>query len=334
MDFFGLDIGSYSIKVAQVKQDKSGELRLLAIGRGPSPARGMESDAEGDLVKVAETIKKLLLETRIMTRQVVAAIPESEVVTKILNMPEMKEEELMEALKFEAEAFIPFPLKEANFDFQILLREKKQMRVMIVAAPKRLVNRYLEVLTLAELKPLALETETMALGRAIVPGEFPPCLVVDLGAKTCDLVIIEAGSIFFSRSVPTAGRTFTRALAAALSLEELQAEEYKRAFGLAGGLEDKVQKSLTPVFEVLANEMKKTIQFYGEERKDQIRKIILAGGSAGLPEVASFITQKLGLEVLMANPFLRLTFDKSNFPGLTEEGALFAVAIGLAERQV
>lgn len=333
MEIFGLDIGSYSTKVAQVKREKEG-LRLLAIGRAPTPPKGLESESEADLVEVATVIKKLLVDTRITTRNVVVALPESKVVTKILTLPKMKEDELLAALKFEAEAFVPFPLEEANLDFQILAGEEKMMKVMLVAAPKRLVDKYLKVFSLAGLTPQALETEMMALVRAVVPPDFPPSLIVDFGARTCDLAIVEAGRIFSTRSIPTAGEAFTRTLAAALSLEEVQAEEYKKTFGLSEELESKIQKSLLPILEVVAAEMKKVIQFYAEEKKNGLRKVILSGGSAGLPEMASLLARKLGLEVALADPFFKLTFEKSDFPDLAEEGAIFSVAIGLAERQI
>lgn len=333
MEFFGLDIGSHSIKVAQVQRDK-GVLRLLAIGRAPTPPKGFESEAEADLVEIATVIKKLLTDTKITARNVVVALPEAGVATKILSLPKMKEDELMNALKFEAEAFVPFPLDQANLDFQIIEEGKEEMRVMLAAAPKRLIDKYLKVFSLSGITPQALETEMMALARAVVPDDFPPCLVVDFGAKTCDLAVVENGKIFSTRSIPTAGEAFTRALVAALSLETVQAEEYKKTFGLTEELESKIQKSLLPILEVVAAEMNKAIQFYAGEKKDGLTKVILSGGSAGLPEMASMLAQRLGLEVALADPFLRLTFDKTNLPDLTEEGAIFSVAIGLAEREI
>lgn len=334
MEFFGLDIGSHSIKVAQIKREKDGVLRLMVIGRCPTPPKGMTSEAKADLVEVATAIKGLLADTKIKTANAVAALPESEIATKVISMPKMKEEELAAVLKFEAEAFVPFPLNEANLDFQVVAEEEGQMRVMLAAAPKKIVDKYLKVFSLANIIPRVLETEIMPLLRAVVPPDFPPCLVIDLGAKTCDLVIVERGSIFFTRSIPTAGAAFTRALASTLSLEEMQAEEYKKTFGLGEGLENKIQKGLLPLLEVVTREMKKMIQFYAGERKKEIKKIILSGGSAGLPQMASLLTERLGAEVLTADPFFKLTFDKNRFPGLTEEGTVFAVAIGLAQREV
>jgi len=332
MEVFGLDIGSYSIKVAQVRREE-GKLELLALGRSPTPPKGLESEAEADLVEVATVIKKLLAEAKITTRNVVASLPESKVVTKVLDFPKMKEEELRAAVKFEAEAFVPFPLNEANLDLEVVSEEEKGMKVMVVAAPKRLVDKYLQVFSLSGIVPQALETEMMALVRAVVPSQFPPCLLVDFGAKTCDLGVVEKGKIYSVRSIPTAGEAFTRALAVALSLEEIQAEEYKKTFGLSEELEGKIQKSLLPILEVVASEMRKAIQAYNEEKEDGLRKVILAGGSAGLPEMGPLLAKKLGLEVITADPFLKLTFEKANFPNLASEGAIFSVAVGLAERE-
>ena len=155
MEFFGLDIGSYSLKVAQVKREKTGTLRLLALGRVPSPTKGLLSEAEADLVEVAGAIKKLLSEAKISTRNVVAALPEAQTAAKTITVPKMNEDELLGALKFEAEALVPFPIEEANLDFQITSTNQNQMEVLLVAAPKRLAEKYLKIFSLAGLNPLA-----------------------------------------------------------------------------------------------------------------------------------------------------------------------------------
>jgi type IV pilus assembly protein PilM len=333
MEFFGLDIGSYSLKVAQVKREKTGTLRLLALGRVPSPPKGLLSEAEADLVEVAGAIKKLLSEAKISTRNVVAALPEAQTAAKTITVPKMNEDELLGALKFEAEALVPFPIEEANLDFQITSTNQNQMEVLLVAAPKRLAEKYLKIFSLAGLNPLALETEMIALVRAIVPAEFPPCLLIDFGAKTCDLGVVTKGTIRLVRSIPTAGEAFTRALATTLALEEPQAEEYKKTFGLTEEFEGKIQQSLLPILEVVTAEMRKAVQFASQEEGKTIKKVILSGGSAGLPAMATVLTQKLGLEVAIADPFTRLVFERKDF-SLAQEGAIFSVALGLAEREI
>lgn len=333
MEFFGLDIGSYSLKVAQVTGEKGGVLRLLALGRVSSPPRGLVSEAEADLAAVATEIKKLLQEAKITTRNVVAALPESEVVSKNITVPKMSEDELTGALKFEAETLVPFPIEEANLDFQIVSSGEGKMEVLLVAAPKRLVEKYLKVFSLAGLNPLALETEMTALVRAMIKPDSPSSLIVDFGARICDLAVVSGGVIRFVRSIPTAGEAFTRALITTLALEEQQAEEYKRTFGLTSEFEGKIQKSLLPILEVVAAEMKKAVQFASQEEGKAVEKIILSGGTAGLPSMAAVLTQKLGLEVAVADPFAKLTFERQNF-SLAQEGAIFSVALGLAEREI
>jgi len=334
MEFFGLDIGSRSIKIAQVKEEKNGEMKLLAIGRAPTPPKGMSSEAEVDLVAMATIIKKLLNDTKISTRNVVVSLPELKVATKVLTVPKMKDQELMNALKFEAEAFVPFPIDEANLDFQIISEGKEEMVVTLAAAPKRLVDKYLKVFSLADIFPQALEAEMSALVRAVIPLDFPPSLLVDFGANVCNMAVVENGYVSLTRSIPTAGQAFTRALATDLSLEESQAEEYKKTFGLGKEMENKIQKSLLPILEVAALEMKKITQSYMTQKKEDLKKVILAGGSAGLPEMAPLLAQRLGLEVVLANPFFKLVFDKNKFPGLAKEGAIFSIAIGLAQRKI
>lgn len=334
MDFFGLDIGSYSLKAAQVRRDKSGLLRLVALGRAPTPIKNMASEADSDLAEVASGIKKLLQESKISSDKVVFALPESEVATVTKTFPKMSEDELSAAIKFEAEAFVPFPLNQANLDFQIVSSNEKEMEVMVVAAPQSVVNKYLKVISLAGLEAIAIETEAVALARSIVPSDSPPCLVVDFGAKTCDLAAVWHEAVIFTRSISTAGEAFTRALSLTLGLEAQQAEEYKRNFGLTSDFEGKIQKSLLPLLDAVASEMSKAIQFSKQEKGADIARVFLSGGTAGLPAMAVNLAERLGIEVVVADPFGKLTFEKKDFLGLTEEGAIFSIALGLAQREL
>lgn len=339
MTFFGLDIGSHSIKIAQVTKKKD-KIHLVAFGSAPAPPRGLISEAETDLTAIAEVTKKLHQESKITTKNVAVALPEDQVFTKIITTPKLSDEELRAALKWEAEQYIPRPLEEVTYDHQIVgkIRQKKQEKfeVLLVAAPKRLIEKLLKILKVAGLTPVALETEILALSRSLISPDSETTVLVDLGARATDIAIVEAGQVVLTRSIPTAGEALTRAVATELNLDPSQAEEYKKAYGVdPKRLEGKVRGAIGPVLEAVVKEMEKAIQFYQSSKKKQVKRVIIAGGTAGLPEVVNLLAQKLSLEIQVGDPFARLEKDEEILAKIPAGVApLYAIVIGLALKDI
>ncbi len=340
MNIFGLDIGSNSIKIAQVSREGN-KFRLVAAGITPTPQPGLKSELEEDLVSVATAIKKLWQDVRISSKDVVIALPEDKIFTRVVELPPMSENELAQAIPWEAEQFVPMPLSEVNLDWQIIFQGSKpgkvqeKTKVFIVAAPISLIDKYLKVLEMGGFKVAAIETEMIAAVRALVPKELPLVLLVNLGAKSCDLAVVQNGYLALTRSIPSAGEALTRAIATALSLDPLQAEEYKIAYGLAEDqFEGKIKNALSPVLEEMVSEIRKMILSWREKENENISNIILAGGTASLPAIGKFLTEKLETEIQIADPFSRMILDQNQIAGLKDKSALFAVALGLAQKEV
>jgi len=336
MDFIGLDIGSSLIKVAQVAHQR-GKFRLLALGKTDTPRPGLTSEATKDHIAVAEAIKKLLIDLGIKTQNAVVALPESKITSRVVKMPLMTDEELVSSLEYEADAFVPFPINDAVLRHQLVKRDEKNKvcEVLLVAAPKRLVNKYTNLLKLTGLQPLALETEILSLNRALTTAESPNTMIVDFGFHSCNFAISRRGDILLTRSFPIAGEALTKALATELKVDPSQAEEYKKAYGLSEKvLEGKIKKVLTPLIQGVTKEMKKAIQYFEQEEKETVKLNILAGGSASLPNVASDITAALGIETQIANPFALLEVDQKVFVEFLDDGPIYSVVIGLAKREV
>lgn len=334
-EFFGLDIGSHSIKLVQL-QRKEGGIALTSFAKEDSPAQILKSEAEADERALSETLREVKKRAGIKTDDVVVSLPESKLFTSVVEFPQMNEKELASALEYEAEKNLPVSAEEATYDFNIVSHDNGngKMDVLLVAAPNTLLDRYLEILEAAKLHVLALEPEVVAYARALVKkDDAAPTLITSIGSSTTDLIVVEGGKIRFTRSVSTGGRALGRALTQAFGFSEEQAESYKRNYGLADDeLEGKISDALRPVFRVIVEEMEKSLDFYHSRKETgDVKRIILSGGSAHLPGVVVYLAKQFDIEVQLGNPWEGITIgDDFDAKELEEGSGSLAVAVGLA----
>jgi type IV pilus assembly protein PilM len=334
----GLDIGSKTIKMVELAKEGQG-YRLSASGivgyKGSLP-ESMHDDKEFALL--AEIIKKLRKEAKITSREVAIALPETGVYTRSIKFPLLTDAEIASAVKWEAEQYIPIPIEEAIIQHQIIDRRENtsppQVIVLLVAAPKEYVEKYAKLVDMAGLNLVVVETELMALIRALAP-ENQTAIIADFGARSTDIAITKNRMLVFSRTIPTAGDAYTRAISQGLGVTEQQAEEYKRAYGMSTKqLEGKVKGALDTVFRSVADEMKKAVHYYqSEEKGESPTSAIITGGSAGMPEATSALAKYLGMEVLIGNPFAKIKVDPEAMKALTGYAPFYSTAIGLAMRE-
>jgi len=345
--FFGIDIGSSNIKLVELKRSSNG-LLLQAFGLIETPKGSSKSESEADINEIATAIRKLMKESRVTTNKVVVGLPESVVFTRVVELPYMNDQELKTAMRWEAEQFIPIPLKDVKYDYEIVKKpeakdlkdkeKKEKMSVFFVAVPNSTIERYLKIIKASSLEPVAFETELIALVRSLSPEgkASPTTLIINIGAETTDLCIVSKGNIAFTRSISSGGNALSKAIAQELGFEIAQAEEYKKTYGLLENeLEGKIQDIIKPIFDVIVNEIERGILFYQTHHPtDSVKRIVLCGGSAKLPGVVMYLAGALDLEVQLGDPWNNI---KKGSPEVTkkleEETTLYAVAVGLAMRE-
>jgi len=337
MEFFGLDIGSYNVKIVQVKKDKN-NYQLLAFGSAPSTTKGLLSEGEGDLLSLAEVIKRLHKDTGIKTKNVATALPQDQVFTRVVTLPALSDSEIESALQWEAEQYVPFPLSEVVLSHEVVRKTrengKESIDLLLAAAPKSLVEKTMNILKMAGLIPVSIEMEIISMARSLIAPNHEQVLLVDFGAKATDLAIVENGAIVFVYSIPTGGEALTRALSLELGLELSQSEAYKKSYGIdPEKLEGRVGAALEPTLTTIVSELKKAIQFYQEGGKN-IQRVILSGGGAALPEINTFLAKELNLEVQVGNPFIQINDNGLLGKIPPYERALYSVAVGLAMKEI
>jgi type IV pilus assembly protein PilM len=332
----GVDIGTATIKIVELAPQGKNHWKLISAVSSVSPVGGVVNN-QGNLGAVSQLIVKMMKDAGMKSRRVIASIPEDQVSSHIVEMPLMSDGEIQQALQWQVEQYIPIPAEKAVWSYQVIKKDEVSggMEVMLVAAAKSLVNSYTQILETAGLEVIALETELVAAARSLVPAEYPLSLIVDIGARSTDLGVVKNGQLVFSRMIPTAGEAFTRAIETGLGLDTRQAEEYKNTYGfLEEKLEGKLAAVMKPVLIVIAGEIKKTIDFYTSKHSGEaVKVVILSGGVATVPDMVNLISGMIGIEVVVANPFVRVALDSGQAKNLAGSGPFYGVAIGLAMRE-
>lgn len=332
----GIDIGTKSIKVIELT--KSGNAWQIkssgAVGyNGLSPDKTQD---DKELSVIAEVVRKIFAQIGITAKDINLSLPESLVFTRVIKFPLLSDEEVVAAVKWEAEQYIPIPIAEAVIQYSILERSEatSQTSVLLVAAPKAIVEKYVKVVRLAGLTPVSAETELTALARSLSP-EKGVSMLLDLGFSATDMSIVKNTRVVFTRSIPVAGEAFTRAVSQGLNITPLQAEEYKKTYGMqTDQLEGKVKLALEPVFRMVVDEIKKAIHFYQtDEKGDSPTSVIITGGASVMPGIVTFLTEALGIETVVGNSFAKVTMDPETAKNLAPYSSIYGTAVGLAMKE-
>lgn len=335
--YFGLEFGSSSIKVAQVTLTGPRGFVVTAFGSGPNAAGSLDFADPVAGPKIAASLKKVLAESKIKERRVVVAIPESHVFSRIIEMPIMSEAELTSAISWEAEQFVPIPIADVELDYSIVddgsKNRDKKMLVYLVAAPKKKLQAMVDFLITVGLDPIAVESEMVAIARSLsyLPNNGPT-MILSMGALSSLIGILKDSALLFSYVTQVGGVALTRSLAQSLSLPLPQAEEYKKTYGVdQTQLEGKVRKGLLIGMNQITDEMRKAMEYYATTHNERVARVLLTGGGAYLPGLVAHLSSELGgIEVMIADPLS--AGKQARGIVLPNERANMVVALGLAQR--
>lgn len=343
MPIIGLDLGSHGFRAVEMEEQK-GNIVLRRFGSYENPRLNLQTTAQADLDAYAASLKDFFTELGFTTPNVIVPLPESEVFTRVIQLPKMSEKELRSSIAFEAEQYIPIPLEEINFDFQILdpdSSNKDKMNVLIVAAKHTVLNKYVDLLKKAGLTPRSMEPETLAIGRILGDTVNKPSasIILNIGTIDTQIIVSYKGHVRFTRSVAVGGDAFTKAIEQQLGFDYVQAEEYKKTYGLDQKQADgKVYAAVKPVFDQILAEVKRSRVFYTTHNPNVIiNRLIISGGSALMPGLLFYVANAMDLEVEMANPWRNIQFIKALEPQkdkLIDMGPLYVTAVGLALKEL
>ena len=338
--FLVLDIGSSSVKLAEVHQGASGP-RLTALGLEALPPTVIQSNVIQDEAPVVEAIRKLVRDTGAKAEQVITAVPGPAVIVKKVILPGQTGAAVDAAVLAEASHLIPDSLDNVNLDYQVIdwIEDGNKMEVLVVAVKKEIINSYTEAIRAAELEPVLVDVDYFALENMFElnydPPEGHPIGLVNIGARYSSINILKQGRSTFTGDVPVGGAEYNDALVRQLGLSPADAEALKA--GQPGKDVDAstAEPVLASVTEFIVEEIQRALSFFWTAATDEpLGGVILSGGTARMPGLSNQLTQRLGCAVEVADPFRRLQVERGVARELIEaSGPALAVTVGLATRR-
>ena len=344
--FLGIDIGASSIKVVQLKKEKEravletyGELALskYANAEAGKPVKMLET-------KLVEALKDLIRESQISAKRAYVSIPLRNSFLTTFELPELSESELKSSVPYEARKYIPIPLSEVVLDWWVLPPrsediaqasigsvKKKFISVLLAAVPREVIARHDLIIKESGLEIEAYEIETFALGRSILRHDLGTLMVMDIGASSTKMAIVDAGAARLAHSIDKGSSEFTFALSQAMNINFERAEILKRENGILHKPESEgVASIIEPLAEYIANEGERFLLSWKRHGGKEISRVVLGGGGALLKGIEDFFVKKFGVEVNVANPFSRVVYPAFLEPTLKEIGPSFINAVGAA----
>ena len=338
----GLDIGSRSLKAAEISESKRGR-ELKAFGITEIAHGAIEDGTINDPESVAESIRQLFKAYNIKERNVAISIGGYSVIVKKIAVQTMDEEQLQETIHFEAEQYIPFDISDVNLDFQILGDNEtnpNQMNVFLVAAKKEMVNDYVNLANLAGLNPCIVDVEAFALQNTFEANYDTAgdnVALIDIGASKTSLNILKGNNSVFMRDVSLGCLQINQKIISLIDCSYDEAEQLKHGDDPDRLSDEDLKGIVSSVVADWCTEIRRALDFfYSTYPDDQIKRIILSGGGANIAEFRELLAVEASAEVETINPFRNIYVDDNRFDPdfIKQAGPQAAITAGLAIRKV
>lgn len=348
----GIDIGTSAIKLIELSK-RGGRFHLDNYGMFELKRQTGGAPETQNIMKLPDDeivwgIKEVIKQTGMRSRNVVASIPSFSTFATVIEMPFLSEEDLVQAIPFEARKYVPIPLDEVVLDWSIIgvLDGKPdssgvtpvrtagtKVEVFLAAVPKDETSRYQKIMKEAGLNLVALELENAGLIRALLGNDLSPTAIVNIGGRSTSIVIVNKGYERVSHNYEIGGFEITKAISRSLGVSLEKAEELKRKMGLTQSNENTIREAMSSLIDMMIFETKKTISSYEESKGQTVVRVVLVGGIINMPNFVDYFRQRLGRDVFVGNVLARVVYPSELTPAVQEISNNFAVATGLAMRE-
>lgn len=338
----GVDIGSSSLKVVQLRMEGGkailetyGELALGPYGGGEV---GQATNLSPE--QITETLKDLLREAKVTTKNCGVSIPFSRSLLSLVELPYKKnQQEQRTIIELEARKYIPVPMSEVQLDWFVVPKvgpqsekdDQRTVEVLIVAVHNDELSLLQNIVAGAALTASFYEIEIFSTIRAVVDEPVKPVLVLDIGAASTKIYVVEHGVVALSHSISTGSQDITRAIAISSGVSISRAEAVKKEQGIGG---DAAQGNPELVFSRIFAEARRVLMQYETAHNRSVSGIVLTGGGGVTKALGAYAKNIFSIDVRVADPFAKTEAPAFMRPILEEIGPEFAVAVGLALRKL
>jgi len=270
----------------------------------------------------------------ITTRRVAMSIPAMRTFTRTIKLPKLTNKELEDAVRMEAEQYIPVPVDDLYMDYSITSTTETEIELLAVAVPKKIVDSYVALAKVLGLELVALEATIASSSRLFVHTELSdvPTVIIDYGSISSDITIFDHG-IVVTGTAGGGGDNFTDLIAEALDISKNEAQVIKAKYGLSYSKKQKeITTALKPTLEQILKEIRRMIRYYEERYGDdrKIVQIVTLGGGSNMPGLSDYMTNALRLPVRMSNPWDKHVMFKNIQPPGGVESSMYITAAGLS----
>jgi type IV pilus assembly protein PilM len=350
----GIDIGSSSIKVVQLAR-KGGHAVLETYGElslGPYAGKGVGEATNLTVDKIIEAIGDVLKEkeVKITTRVCGIAIPFSSSLMAVIEMPNVPQKQLATMIPLEARKYIPVPISEVTLDWYVIPRDVnpdastfttkenegiQKQEVLIVALHNDTITRYKDIVTKATLDASFFEIEIFSTMRSILDEEITPVLIVDMGATSTKIYIIERGILRSSHMINRGAQAITDEISKSFGISIADAEYLKREKGIEGEVNGvKVKDVIDTTLAYIFSEANHVVLAYQKKYNRNVSKVVLVGGGSALKGVLDVAKASFQTDVFAGDPFAKVLAPAFLEKVLHETGPEFCVAVGVALRRL
>jgi type IV pilus assembly protein PilM len=345
-DIVGVDIGTSSIKVVQltVKENKV-IFKNFAIAR----LRSGTIQATDQLLagkQISSILSLALNKSEIKGKKVSFAIPAFSSFISFVTLSGLysSEEELASKIEIEARKYIPVPIEEVVLGWEKIIdkegnksltgmkaKKEQELKILLIAVAKDTIEKYETIAGMSNIDLGSIEIETFSLIRCLIGDDKGSYLIIDMGYKICNVVIVANGFLRGSRNIDVGGSSITDAISKGMEVDKIRSEVLKKELGMT---DPRLANLITPALGRIVQEAVRILEDYNSKNPSRkVKKAFIVGGSAKLKGLKEYLKMKLGIEIEEGDPWKRVQYDVKYESILRSFQDELTVALGVAMKK-
>lgn len=333
---FGLDIGAGTLRAVQIN-GSAGKQKIVAYGAANFDINHTKNGVLTEPQAIATSFRHMFdINSRgsFSTSRVALSLPAKRTYSRAISLPKLQPEEMEAAIHLEAEQYIPFSINSLYLDYSIIRQTEKETELFMVAAPKTIVDSYIELARILNIEPVLIETSIDSATRLFSKTQYgdKPSVLVDFGQESVDITIVDK-NILATGTVGGGSNDLTAKISQGLGVSSQEAQDIKHKYGLAAGNnQNAIIMALNPQLELLYKEIRRMIRYYNERSggTKQINQIIIMGNGASLPGLSERMASVLNIPVILSDPWQMFKYGRGLSPIPDQHKGSFITAAGLA----